>query len=77
MPKSNSVTIEKNGKKFTGVPFEDFRTFRGWVAVGKRVKKGEKTCYQNVSFPKMKDRKTGDVRSFPKTYSLFHVSQVA
>ena len=77
MTKSNVVTITKDGKKFSGVPYEDFRTFRGWISVGKRVKKGEKTCYQSVSFPKMKDRKTGDVRSYPKTYSLFHISQVA
>ena len=68
-------TITANGKEYVGVPHIDFLTFGKWRAIGKRVKKGEKSCYKSVSFPKSTD-KDGNEKSFPRVYNLFHRSQV-
>ena len=72
---TDSVTVTKDGKKYTGKPYVDFKTFQGWKAEGRTVKKGQKTIYQSVSFPKGTDKKSGETKSFPRTYSLFHYSQ--
>ena len=72
----DTVTIEKNGQSYTGVPYKDFKTFNLWRKAGYKVKKGMKSVYKSISFPKVKDKKTGEEKSFPKTYHLFHLSQV-
>ena len=73
---SKEITIEHNGKELKGVPYKDFLTFKRWRKEGKSVKKGEKSCYQSVSYPVIKDKKTGKERKVPMVYHLFHISQV-
>lgn len=74
---NGSVTIKANGRTYTGKLYEDFLTFKRWKKLGKSVKKGEKSCYKSISFPKIEDKKTGKCVKIPKTYYLFHFSQVA
>jgi hypothetical protein len=67
----------------SGVPFIDTKTFKGWQAVGRKVKKGEKAIYQSISWNRIENIKehadgsieTTDEFSGGKVYSVFHVSQ--
>lgn len=70
-------------KNLEGVPFIDTKTFAGWQAVGRRVKKGEKAIYQSVTWNKIENIKehadgsleiTDEFRG-GKVYSIFHISQ--
>jgi hypothetical protein len=72
---TNQVVIKKDGKEYIGTPYIDFKTFKGWQSAGFKVKKGSKSVYSSVSFPRTKD-KDGTEKSFPKVYYLFHFSQV-
>jgi hypothetical protein len=70
-------------KGLPGVPFIDTKTFAGWQAVGRRVRKGEKAIYQSVSWNKIENIKehadgsieTSDEFVGGKVYSVFHISQ--
>lgn len=70
-------------RNLAGVPFLDTKTFNGWRAVGRRVKRGEKAIYQSVSWNKIENIKehadgtieVKDEFSGGKVYSIFHISQ--
>jgi len=66
--------------KLQGLPYLDTKTFKGWIDSGFKVKKGEKSKINGITWIKKerkddKDKKD-DSFCFPKTYKLFHRSQV-
>jgi len=56
-------------------PFTNCRTFKDWVGMGYRVKKGEKSI-RSMTFVKVEDEAGKEVRSYPKTVHLFYIKQV-
>jgi len=75
-PQRIKVKSKKDGKEYVGTPHVDFRTFLKWKQAGFKVKKGSKSCYTGLSFLKLVDEDSGDVKTIPKAYYLFHSSQV-
>lgn len=70
-------------KGFEGEPYEDVKTFKGWIEVGRCVKKGEK-AFCSVPVVKSVAQKTEgkDAKDSERKYRniltasyLFHVSQ--
>ena len=65
-----------------GVPYIDAKTFQGWKQTGFIVKKGETAKIQGISFIPCSKTETKDDKEkeisfrMPKTYNLFHKSQV-
>lgn len=68
-----------------GSPYIDCKTFNGWSLSGFKVKKGEKSKISGITFMSGKSKeKEGENNedakdtsfAFPKTYYLFHKSQV-
>ena len=66
-----------------GLPYLDAKTFQGWKGSGFMVRKGEKSFGSGitwVSCGEKSDKATGETRSafmFPRSYALFHRSQVS
>jgi len=74
---NGTVSIESNGRTYTGNLYEDFLTFKRWKKLGKSVKKGEKSCYKSLTFIPVEDKTNDKIKKIPKIYHLFHFSQVA
>ncbi len=56
-------------------PLTNCRTFRSWLALGYRVKKGEKAL-KSVTFVEKEDEHGKVTAKFPKTVCLFYQLQV-
>lgn len=60
-----------------GTPYVDTKTFSGWIENGFKVKKGEKSVIDGYTFIEVENKKEGEDNFIaPKTYHLFHRSQV-
>ena len=64
-----------------GIPYLDAKTYNGWKKSGFQVKKGEKSFGSGITWVKVGGKKDEDGEesggySFPKSYTLFHRSQV-
>lgn len=64
-----------------GIPYLDCKTFQGWKKSGFCVRKGEKTIGHGISWVTVGNRQGDDGEEkggfcFPKSYALFHSSQV-
>jgi len=70
--------------KLKGLPYVDCKTFKGWLENGYKVKKGEKSKLQGITWLGVKeDSKVASSKDkekikflYPKVYHLFHKSQV-
>jgi len=60
-------------QELEGEPYLDAFTFKGWKEKGYKVKKGQKAFTHAITWIKPDD---DDNYMFPKTYALFHKSQV-
>jgi hypothetical protein len=62
---------------YEGEPYIDCKTFQGWLDKGFRVKKGEKSRIDGITWVNFKD-KQGEEEDvvYPKVYHLFHNTQV-
>ena len=72
------VLMQMQKLGFEGLPYVDCKTFNGWRDNGFRVIKGQQSKIQGVTWLKTetKDGTEDDGFVFPKTYYLFHKSQV-
>ncbi|MDE1971173.1 MAG: hypothetical protein KGI50_06405 [Patescibacteria group bacterium] len=63
-----------------GTPYIDAKTFNGWKSAGFRVKKGENSKIEGVTWMAAKSKKEEEdddhTNLYPKKYALFHKSQV-
>ena len=73
-------------QKLEGTPYVDCKTFNGWHDAGFKVKKGEKSVIDGITWfsvyrkgankDKKKEDEDDDSFLVPKLYHLFHRSQV-
>ncbi len=67
-------------KGLEGLPYIDAKTFRGWREAGFQVKKGEKSIIHGITWIKAKNKgeeeSDTDTPIYPKSYALFHKTQV-
>lgn len=80
------VQQQMNAQGLDGTPYLDAKTFQGWKARGFKVRKGERSTLQGITWLKSNGRDdesdsaetSGKNRGymFPKQYALFHRSQV-
>lgn len=67
--------MEKLGLE--GTPYVDTKTFKGWKESGFKVKKGEHSQINGMTFLILKDEEESLIKHVvPKVYHLFHSSQV-
>ncbi len=65
---------------FDGLPYLDMKTFNGWKQSGFQVRRGEKSVVSGIVWMAPVDKdgiEIEDAPLYPKTYHLFHNSQVA
>ena len=76
------VQSQMEDQGLDGLPYLDAKTFHGWKENGFKVRKGQKSTISGITWigtTGKKDAKTDDDKkgfAFPKTYHLFHRSQV-
>ena len=73
------ILTQMKNLKLDGIPYVDAKTFKGWIESGYKVKKGEKSKLSGITWigGKKKDGKDDDDSFiYPKTYHIFHKSQV-
>jgi len=78
------VLKQMKALKLKGLPYVDCKTFKGWLENGYKVKKGEKSKLQGITWLGVKeDSKVASSKDkekikflYPKVYHLFHKSQV-
>ena len=73
------IFVEKQLKaqEMEGVPYIDTKTFNGWKENGFKVKKGEHSTIDGITFMEVENKKEGEQNFIvPKVYNLFHRSQV-
>ena len=68
------LQMKKHG--FSGIPYLDCKTFKGWKENGFIVKKGEKSKISGITWIDIEKNDSGDSFKLPKEYKLFHRSQV-
>lgn len=56
-------------------PFHNMRTFRSWLSLGFRVRKGEKAL-KSISFSEEKDVNGNVIKRIPRAVFLFYYRQV-
>lgn len=64
-------------QNLNGIPYVDAKTFNGWITAGFKVKRGEKSTIEGITWIKA-EKKTEDAddKLYPKRYALFHKTQV-
>lgn len=73
---------QMKAKGLAGIPYIDAKTFNGWKQVGFRVKKGEHSLIDGITWLEVKSKKAvkdGEEEKkivYPKLYHLFHKTQV-
>ena len=63
----------------TGLPYIDFKTYKGWQEAGFQVKRGEASQVMSLTWvgPRTEDGEPVEgAHVYPKATSLFHTSQV-
>lgn len=75
------VALQINRLGWEGIPYLDYKTFKGWESNGFKVKKGEKSQIKGITWvtPYKKDADGNEVEAdftFPKEYYLFGRHQV-
>ena len=74
------VSLQMKAQELDGLPYLDAKTFMGWKENGFKVCKGQKSTLSGITWIGIKskdedsDEKTG--YAMPKSYHLFHRSQV-
>lgn len=63
---------------YEGIPYVDCKTFHGWSDAGFKVRKGEHSKIDGITWmrPKSKSEDEEETFMYPKVYNLFHKSQV-
>lgn len=56
-------------------PYQNCCTYKQWLSLGYRVKKGE-TSLKSITFIEKKDRQGNVVGTYPRTVHLFYITQV-
>jgi len=70
------VLMQMKAQNFDGLPYIDAKTFHGWKANGYKVRKGEKSTLNGITWINTAKEDEEDGYLFPKQYHLFHASQV-
>ena len=71
------VLHSMKANQFNGLPYIDCKTFQGWQQYGFKVRKGERSSINGITWLKSgKEEDPDDGFVFPKIYHLFHKSQV-
>ena len=80
------VAMEMKRHGFDGLPYLDAKTYKGWKENGFQVKKGEKSVLSSITWIPVNGKGTAGIKpgevgedrgyAMPKTYRLFHRSQV-
>jgi len=69
--------MDMKEQNLEGIPYIDCKTFKGWIENGYKVKKGEKSKLQGITWVgDKKGENEDDLFIYPKVYYLFHKSQV-
>lgn len=77
------VSMDMKAQGFEGIPYLDAKTYKGWRENGFQVRKGEKSTLGSITWigigkkeptPEAPEGKGGFM--MPKSYNLFHRSQV-
>jgi hypothetical protein len=68
------VAMQMEEQGLPGEPYLHTRTFNGWKASGRMVRKGEKSSLQSITWIGG-DGEDGESRMYPKATYLFHLSQ--
>ena len=72
------VRIQMEQLGYDGLPYLDAKTYKGWIDSGFRVKKGEHSNLNGITWIGA-SKGEGDNKEdfmFPKQYNLFHRTQV-
>lgn len=71
------VKMQLEAQHLDGLPYLDAKTYKGWCENGFKVRKGEKSTLDGITWITC-NKKTDPEKSFmiPKGYHLFHRSQV-
>lgn len=69
------VAAQMEYQNLEGLPYLDCMTFDKWIHNGFKVKKGSKSTLDGLVWRSFKTESEDEVM-FPKTYNLFHRSQV-
>ena len=72
------IYAQMRGQELEGLPVVDAKTFDGWKQSGFKVKKGEHSKLSGITWisPVNKQTKEEEDFAYPKSYNLFHRSQV-
>lgn len=74
------VAYQMKAKGLDGLPYLDMKTFQGWKENGFMVRKGEKSTAIGLTWVPIggekEDGEEIDAYKIPRTYHLFHKSQV-
>ena len=72
------VSIQMRHLGLDGIPYLDAKTYKGWKENGYHVKKGEKSLISGITWINCNkdDEQHDNDFVFPKSYHLFHRSQV-
>jgi hypothetical protein len=85
--KTHGLNVSNNGFMFVkmqleaqhldGLPYLDAKTYKGWLGTGFRVRKGEKSTLDGITWVNC-TKKVDPDKTFmmPKGYHLFHRTQV-
>ena len=71
--------IQMRAQRLAGSPYIDAKTFKGWLARGFMVRKGEHSKIEGITWIMAKGKEGDDEDKggmYPKGYHLFHSSQV-
>lgn len=69
------TAMQMQAQNLEGIPYIDAKTFNGWREAGFKVKKGEHSKIDGITWIGNED-KDGEKTLYPKRYALFHKSQV-
>lgn len=77
------VMMDMKAQGFDGIPYVDAKTYKGWRDTGFQVRRGEKSTLGSITWVGVGKKEPTTAKPegesgflFPKSYNLFHRSQV-
>ena len=73
------AAMQMQAQGLDGIPYIDAKTFNGWRDAGFKVKKGEHSKIDGITWVSTGSNEDGaedEKKLFPKRYALFHKTQV-